>query len=71
MSGQMTIEQLRESSGKSRARVASDLSMSERHLYRLEKGRSPLRRVIALALANYYDVQLEEIDGIADLGAAA
>lgn len=68
-----SIQQLRESTGKSRALVASNLNMSERHLYRLEKGRSPLRRVLALAFANYYDVAVDEIDGIDETsnGAAA
>lgn len=56
-----TILELRESSGKSRAAVAADLSMSERHLYRLENGR-PLRHLLILAFANYYGVKPEEID---------
>lgn len=59
-----TIQQLRESSGRSRALVASHLNMSERHLYRLEKGVSPIRRVLAHAFANYYGVDVSEIDGI-------
>lgn len=65
MSGQMaTIQQLRESSGRSRALVASHLNMSERHLYRLERGKSPIRRVLALAFANYYGVDVADIDGV-------
>lgn len=56
-----TIMELREASGKSRAAVASDLSMSERHLYRLENGR-PLRHVLILAFANYYGVKPDQID---------
>jgi transcriptional regulator with XRE-family HTH domain len=61
-----TIQQLREATGKSRARVAADLNMSERHLYRLETGKTPLRRVLALGFASYYDVPVEQIDGLTD-----
>lgn len=58
-----TVQELREASGKSRARVAADLDMSERHLQRIESGRQPLRRVLALAFANYYGVKPQQIDG--------
>jgi hypothetical protein len=37
--------------------------MSERHLYRLEKGLLPLRRFHALRLARIYDVPLDVIEG--------
>lgn len=66
-----SIKELREATGKSRAGVASDLNMSERHLYRLERGKSPLRRVLALGFATYYGVPVESIDHIEDEGAAA
>ena len=59
-----TIEQLREKTGKSRARVAVDLNISERHLSRLEAGTSPLRFVLALALASYYGCPVDDIDGV-------
>lgn len=58
-----SLEQLRKQTGRSRARVAADLDMSERHLQRIESGRQPLRRVLALAFANYYEVEVEQIDG--------
>lgn len=58
-----SLEELREGTGKSRARVASDLNMSERHLYRLEKGKSPLRRLLAIAFASYYGVPVDSVDG--------
>lgn len=58
-----TLAQLREHSGKTRARVAADLDMSERHLYRLESGESPIRVVVAHAFANYYGVDVGQIDG--------
>lgn len=56
-----TITELREASGRSRARVAADLDMSERHLQRLESGTSPLRRIHVLAFADYFGVKPEEI----------
>lgn len=43
--------------------------MSERHLSRLENAEQPLRRVHALAFANYYGVKLEEIEGQAEVAA--
>lgn len=58
-----SLLELREATGKTRASVAADLDMSERHLYRLETGRSPLRHVTALAFANYYGVKVEKIEG--------
>ena len=59
--GMKSLLQLREATGKTRSAVAADLDMSERHLYRLETGKSPLRRVTALAFANYYGVKPEKI----------
>lgn len=58
-----TVQELREATGKTRTRVAADLDMSERHLQRIESGNSPLRRVLALAFANYYGVDPDTIDG--------
>lgn len=58
-----SLEHLRKQTGRSRARVAADLDMSERHLQRIESGKQPLRRVLALAFANYYEISVEEIDG--------
>jgi transcriptional regulator with XRE-family HTH domain len=56
------LRELRETHGKSRARVAADLDISERHLYRLESGKSPVRHVLAVAFAAYYGVPVEAID---------
>lgn len=58
-----TIAALREQTGRSRARVAADLDMSERHLQRLESGKMPLRRVLAHAFADYYGVEVDQIEG--------
>lgn len=66
-----TIKELREAAGKSRSMVSADLAMSERHLYRLETGRVPLRRVLALAFATYYGVPVDEIEGVVGQDVAA
>lgn len=52
---------LRDFSGKSRAKVAADLGISERHLYRLEMGAVRLLRRHRLMFAAYYDVDPDEI----------
>lgn len=57
-----SLKALREQTGKTRAQVAADLDMSERHLYRLETGRTPVRRLVALAFASYYGVDPAEIE---------
>jgi transcriptional regulator with XRE-family HTH domain len=60
-----TLKELRDAKGKTRASVAADLNMSERHLYRLENG-GPLRHVLVLAFANYYGVEPDEIERAKD-----
>lgn len=57
-----TLKELRDGVGHTRAKVAADLGMSERHLYRLENGVTPLRRVVAFRFARYYGVKVDEID---------
>jgi len=60
------IKQLRTASGKSRTRVAADLDISERTLYRLETQETPLPRRWVLTFAAYYGVTPEDIeDGVA------
>jgi transcriptional regulator with XRE-family HTH domain len=63
-----TILELRKATRpeKSRARVAADLDISERHLYRLETGKAPLRPIVALAIAAYYGVDVNQIVGVRD-----
>jgi DNA-binding XRE family transcriptional regulator len=51
--------------GKSRAEAAAELDISERHLARLENGKTPLRRMHALAFAEYYKVDVDDIDEVA------
>lgn len=60
-----TIERLRIAAGKSRAQVALDLAISERHLYRLEKG-VDLPRRWCLVFSAYYGVPVSEIEGCAE-----
>jgi transcriptional regulator with XRE-family HTH domain len=57
-----SLKELRTASGKSRAEVARDFEMSERHLLRLEHGETKLRRIHALAFARYYGVPMDDID---------
>lgn len=67
--GMASILELRATAGKSRARVAADLNMSERHLYRLERSTKPLRRVLVLAFATYYGVEPDSISGHEEVAA--
>lgn len=64
-----TLKELREATGRSRARVAVDMDMSERTLSRLESGETPIRRVHALAFAGYYQVDPATIDGQSEVAA--
>lgn len=57
------LETLRKASGKSRAEIAAIFDISERHLYRLERGITPLSRFHAIAFANYYEVEIEDLLG--------
>lgn len=57
-----SLKELRSATGRSRAKVAADLKMSERHLYRLENGLSPLRKITAYRIANYYGVKVDDIE---------
>jgi transcriptional regulator with XRE-family HTH domain len=57
-----SLKELRAAKKKTRAQVAAELNMSERHLLRLETGKTPLRRMHALAFAEYYKVNVDDID---------
>lgn len=55
------ILRLRRLAGKTRAQVAADLDISERHLQRLESQETPLSRRWVLAFAAYYGVEPDAI----------
>jgi XRE family aerobic/anaerobic benzoate catabolism transcriptional regulator len=59
----LPIEQLRKERGLSRAALAARLDMSERHLYRLERGFTPIRRMHLLAVAEALDVSPADLAG--------
>ena len=56
------LTELRKAQGLTRPEVAAKLDISERHLYRLEHGHSPLKRWHKLALADAYGVTIDEIE---------
>lgn len=56
------LEELRKSKGMTRPQVAAKLDISERHLYRLERGQTPLRRVYVIALADAYGIPVSELE---------
>lgn len=58
-----TLKRLRIAAGKTPTEVAADLGFSERHLYRLESGKTPLTRRWCLVFSTYYAVPVEEIEG--------
>ena len=55
------LEEIRKQQGLSRAAVAARVGMSERHVYRLERGLSPLKRMHALAFAEAFAVDVAEL----------
>jgi transcriptional regulator with XRE-family HTH domain len=59
------LESLRLAAGLSRPKVAKALGLSERHIYRFERGTTPLKRPYAKALADLYDVNLETVEAAA------
>ena len=66
MSVPSSLETLRLKAGLSRPKVARALGLSERHVYRLERGVTPLRRPYAIVLAELYEVPREEIEAAAE-----
>jgi transcriptional regulator with XRE-family HTH domain len=57
-----SLESLRREAGLSRPKVAQALSLSERHIYRLERGLTPLKRPYAKSLAELYEVPLADVE---------
>lgn len=66
MSDSPSLESLRVQAGLSRPKVAQALGLSERHVYRLERGITPLRRPYANVLAELYEVSREEVEAAAE-----
>lgn len=66
----MTLKQLRQSKGFTVAHAARELGLSERHLYRLERGDSPLGRTVAVAMSAVYGVPVAEVEAAGKEGAA-
>lgn len=64
------LETLRLKAGLSRPKVAQALGLSERHVYRFERGVTPLKRPYAKTLAELYEVPLDKVEKAA-LKAAA
>ena len=56
------LEKLRIAAGLSRPKVAKELDISERHLYRFERGLSPLKRPYAKKLAELYEEPLAKVE---------
>ncbi len=59
------IKQAREERGLTVSQVAQKLDMSERQMFRLEQGDSPLKRVHLLALAEIYGVSPTDLEDAA------
>ncbi len=59
------LELLRKRAGLSRPKVSVQLGVSERHLYRLERGVTPLRRPHAKMLADVYEISLAKVEAAA------
>lgn len=58
----VSLERIRKEKGYTRAEVAAKLDISERHLYRLERGTTPVRRVYLLSLADLYEVKVADLE---------
>jgi transcriptional regulator with XRE-family HTH domain len=56
------LETIRRQRGLSRPAVASQLGVSEKTIYRMERGQTALKRVHLLALARVYDIPPEELE---------
>ncbi len=59
------LQTIREARRLSRADVATRLGMSTKQLERWEKGKTDVKRMHLLALADIYDVPVEELEEVA------
>jgi transcriptional regulator with XRE-family HTH domain len=55
------LEAVRRQRGLSRPAVAARLGVSEKTIYRMEKGKTEVKRVHLLALAEVYGVEVEDL----------
>lgn len=55
------LQEIRKELGISRSHVARELDISERTVYRLERGVSPVRRVYLTAFAELYGVDVSDL----------
>jgi len=60
------LERLRREADLSRPAVASALGISERHLYRFERGVTRVRRPYAKVLAEVYELPLKTVEAAAE-----
>lgn len=65
-----TLRELRQTRGIRPEKVAADLELSERTLRRIESGASAPRRIILVAFADYYGVDVDTIELVGDTEAA-
>lgn len=56
------LEKLRLDAGLSRPKVSAVLGVSERHLYRFERGVTPMKRPHAKVLAVLYELPLIKVE---------
>jgi len=59
------LQTIREARRLSRAGVATRLGMSAKQLERWEKGKTDVKRMHLLALADIYEVPVEELEEVA------
>ncbi len=59
------LQTIREARRLSRTDVATRLGMSAKQLERWEKGKTDVKRMHLLALADIYEVPVEELEGVA------
>jgi DNA-binding transcriptional regulator YiaG len=59
------LEKLRTAAGLSRPKVSLFLGISERHLYRFERGITPMTRPHAKLLSDLYEQPLEKVEAAA------
>jgi transcriptional regulator with XRE-family HTH domain len=55
------LQSARESFGLSREKVAAELDVSARTIYRWEKGTTPVKRVVLYRLAELYHVPVDAL----------